>query len=120
MDLNQENERLRDLLDVKDARIAELEGLVSDRAVRFPPEWDLSQIQSELLRFLLKRHTATQETIHAFLFAERKDGGPNLSIVRCHVFHLRRKLKPHGIKVDWLPDRGYFLSDNMKRKIRDR
>ncbi|MBN9669930.1 helix-turn-helix domain-containing protein [Roseibium aggregatum] len=117
MDLNQENARLRDLLDVKDARIAELEGLVSDRVVSFPQEWDLSQIQSEMLRFLLKR-PGKKESLHAALYWDRDDGGPDVRNVPVHVCLLRRKLKPHGIEISWLPDRGYFLSDDMKLKIR--
>ncbi|MBG6147560.1 MAG: helix-turn-helix domain-containing protein [Roseibium album] len=116
--LDYEIVHLREQLERKEARIAELERLIADQQVIFPPEWDLTRIQTRILRFLLKRTFANREQIHAFLYADREDGGPELENVRVHICLLRKKLKPRGVNISWLVGMGYRLDDDTKEKIR--
>jgi DNA-binding response OmpR family regulator len=116
--LDYEIVHLREQLEQKEARIAELERLIADQQIAFPPEWDLTRIQTRILRFLLKRNFANREQIHAFLYADRDDGGPELENVRVHICLLRKKLKPHGVNISWLVGMGYRLDDDTKELIR--
>jgi len=116
--LDYEIVHLRAQLEQKEARIAELERLIADQQITFPPDWDLTRIQTRILRFLLKRSFANREQIHAFLYADREDGGPELENVRVHICLLRKKLKPHGVNISWLGGMGYRLDDATKEKIR--
>ncbi|MET1415092.1 helix-turn-helix domain-containing protein [Roseibium sp. HPY-6] len=116
--LDYEIVHLRAQLEQKEARIAELERLIADQQIVFPTQWDLTRIQTRILRFLLKRNFANREQIHAFLYADRDDGGPELENVRVHICLLRKKLKPHGVNINWLVGMGYSLDDDTKEQIR--
>lgn len=110
--------RLRERLEQKEARIAELERLVSEQQIAFPLAWNLTRIQTLILKFLLKRNFANSDQIHAFLYADRIDGGPETENVRVHICLLRKKLKPHGVTINWLAGVGYRLDDEAKNRIR--
>ncbi|MBG6158275.1 DNA-binding response OmpR family regulator [Labrenzia sp. EL_159] len=120
MDLARENARLREQLEIKEAAIVELRGLIADQSVQLPPQWKLTRIQCRILRFLLKRSAATREEIHAYLYGHKEDGGPDLENIRVHVCLLRKKLKPLDVTVGWCQDGGYYLSTKTKDKIRSK
>ncbi|MEM9631838.1 MAG: helix-turn-helix domain-containing protein [Pseudomonadota bacterium] len=115
---NRELNRLREQLEMKEAQIAALQTLVSDRKIQFPHDWELTRIQVQILRLLLKRNIATPEQIHAFLYADREDGGPDVGNVRVHICLLRKKLKRHNVVISWIAGEGYSLSYEMKDLIR--
>lgn len=117
MNLAHENAQLREQLELKDAEIAELRGLIFDQEVRIPSEWNLTRIQARILRLLLKHDAATREKLHTCLYGDRADGGPELDNIRVHICLLRKKLKPRGMSVGWCQERGYYLDEPTKSRI---
>ncbi|MEQ8784587.1 MAG: winged helix-turn-helix domain-containing protein [Roseibium album] len=118
IEIDCETERLRERLERKEARIAQLEQLVFEQQIIFPLEWKLTHAQTLILQFLLKRGFASTEQIHTCLYADRIDGGPEIEIVRVYICQLRKKLKPHGLKIIRVVRLGYRLDEETKTKIR--
>lgn len=112
-------ERIRDL----EAALAQL-----TNAPKVPLVLKLTPCETRALEVLLRRHSASKEQLLAEMYAHRYHGDdlPEIKIVDVFICKLRRKLAPHGIKIETRWGAGYTLPmesrvalDHMRRKELD-
>ena len=112
-------ERIRDL----EAALAQLTNMPA-----VPLALKLTPKEASMLAALLRRHSANKEQLLAEMYAHRYHGDdlPEIKIVDVFVCKLRKKLAPHGIKIETMWGVGYVLPmesrvalDHMRRKELD-
>lgn len=108
-----------------DDKIAELQEEIRQlRVIAFgtdiviPAEWKLSRTQTALLQCLAAREVVTWDTWASACTALNPnfDAGP--AVMKVHVSHLRRKLRPVGIVVYLRHGVGYSLEPRVRARLR--
>lgn len=104
-------------------RVRQLEGVLKDDSW-VPAGWGLTAIETTIINVLLKRSIATKEAIHAALYGDDDDGGPDEKIIDVHICKLRPKISPFGLSIDtvWgqgfrLPPDSFAVLDAMQRGL---
>jgi hypothetical protein len=60
----------------------------------------LTAMQRRIVKLLKRRGSATGDELRDALWGDDPNGGPDsLSNLYVHIFHLNRRLKPHGLRV---------------------
>lgn len=93
--------------------IPQLQDQIRIRALKLTPE------QTRILSLLLKREITTLEILYES-YSHRFDAPlflPNL--VRVHIYNLRRKLTPLGVKIKKVWGIGYSISADDKKRIHE-
>lgn len=86
--------------------------------IEFRPDLRISPSQLKILSALLAYELATKQRLHGLLYAHDPSGGADPKIVDVLVCKLRQRLKPHGISIETCWGRGYFLTSEMKEKLK--
>lgn len=122
MDANvSEIARLRDQVWARDERIRQLEQEITGsndlnikgEALRL----GLSPVETKVWGVLRSREIASQKTIYTVLYGARLYDPPEESIVRAHIFNMRRKIGPHGYHITnyhghgWKLERGEYVPE---------
>lgn len=106
-----------------EAEIARLENRMRDLEqvlglnLAAPAEFRLSRGQAVLFNILLRREAVTREALHLALCARSQNDGPGIGIVATIIYQLRRKLRPHGVKIDNIHGQGYRMTPESKTKV---
>lgn len=103
--LQVQNTRLRCEIAEKDETIRQLRDLLKDNSQL--PDWlpKLTPLEEQTLRMLMRRSLLTQDAFRTL----RPDADTDGNNMRVHVFRIRRKLKPFGVRIESLWGRGYAL-----------
>jgi two-component system cell cycle response regulator CtrA len=111
--LEAENERLRD-------EIERLQGmLVEGASDHLPVLFRLTGSERRLLGVLMQNERATKQTIMDGLYFVGVDDEPEIKIVDVFVCKIRKKLAPFDIHISTLWGSGYYLTPDMKAKVRE-
>lgn len=86
------------------------------RGLIFPPKWKLYRAEEAMLVRL-----ASHDGPVAIASLERdriRARGPVGRPVRVHICYLRKKLAPHGVKIETVYDKGYALTPEAREIVR--
>lgn len=101
-----EVKRLRWQLDEAREEIRQLKESIQPPKM-FLPNWKLFPTEQRILSAFYLHHDLHEETIRRLL----KHPDPvSLNIVRVHICHLRRKIKPRGVVIKTVHSWGYRLA----------
>lgn len=85
--------------------------------VKFPSVLSLTPLQERLLRVLRAEDWATRQRLHDEIYTSLGRDRVQANI-KVQIFHLRRRLKPHGIKIEAVGRKGWRLPAAAKRKLK--
>lgn len=108
--LEAENERLRDKIYMLE------EGLGIHELL--PAEWCLTGKEAAVLGHLIKRDIGTKRSIMTALYASGGIDEPEMKIVDVFVCKLRKKMATLDVTIETRWGEGYFLTPEMKTKIK--
>ncbi len=108
--LTAENDALRE-------RVAFLEDALFSADVVLPLEWGLSPSEKRMFGALLARESITKEHLLTAVHGVRAGDAPGIQIVDVFICHIRRKLKPFGIRIETLRGEGYRLDAETRRAL---
>lgn len=111
-----ENDKLRLQNEELQYRVCELQEAVGTR-FDVPMCFPLTRRETELFGVLMQRELATKEMILTALYGGMDE--PCLKIVDVFVCKMRKKLNGFGIEISTLWGRGYYLSKEMKARVRE-
>lgn len=111
-DLRAENDELRE-------RVRQLEDLLRPSAVTVPPQWRLTATEAAVFRHLVSRPMATFGSLEAALYSDRADDCPDRRILSVWIWKLRRKVEPHGVRIETVWGQGWRLHDRERYRSRD-
>lgn len=86
---------------------------------RSPLSMRLTRNEDVVLGVLLDSQTAEHHTVISALHASGSMCESGLNIVKVHMCHLRKELKPLGVEIENIWGRGYTLADGAKDKLRE-
>lgn len=104
---------LREEVDFLRAENAYLKNLFDDEA-RFPPKWNLTRRESQLLQAMARGAMRKEAIVDAIW---REEQGPK--IIDVFICKLRRKLAPHGIAIVTVWGVGYRIADDALDLVRE-
>lgn len=85
---------------------------MSDELFEMRRAFRLSEVLAQLLRLLLTENRVTQQMIeHDYRLS---------TDAKVAIHRLRRRLKPHNIRIETLRGDGYWLEPEMKQQIEHR
>ena len=108
--LERENADLRE-------RLAYLEGALGG-GLRLPAAWALSPSQEKLVAVLLCRSFVSRDAAMAAVYRDTGRDEPSEKIVDVMIYHVRKKLKPHGIEIRTAVARGYCIDEPLRSRLR--
>ena len=109
--LEVENEALRD-------RVRVLEDMLVDH-VALPIEWALSRQESLLFAGLVHRGLLTKDGAMAVVYGGLgRERDVNPKIIDVFICKIRKKLKPHGVRIETLWGRGWQLAAEDRARFR--
>ena len=108
--LRDENARLRE-------QTAYLQGALTCGFLA-PLEWRLTPQENRFLGALATRQLATRELIMAALYHHRGVDEAEMKVIDVFACKLRKKLKPHDIKIHTVWGRGYRLDEATRTRLR--
>lgn len=82
-----------------------------------PFEWGLSPHQTRCFGVLLNRAMASNDAFMAALYHDDGREPANPKIVDVMVCHIRRKLKPFGIRIYTVWGQGYAIPEEQRRRL---
>ena len=59
----------------------------------------------------------TKEHVYKALYASKQGDAPDPKILDQIIYLIRKKLRPHGIEIKFMIDKGYTMSDANKAKL---
>ena len=65
--------------------------------------------EAQLLALLMKRTAVTRDGLYYVLYGAEDDDKPGLKTVEVHLFNLRRKIAPLGVKIINRPNGGWEI-----------
>ena len=80
----------------------------------FPLGVYLTPAQQTVFRCLVGQEVATKEGLYQAITSDRPEPWPDPKIVDVHIHHLRKKLGPHGARIETLWGVGYRLIDRHR------
>lgn len=105
-------------------RVADLEDeliILKDaigNSIEIAPQWRLTAQQELLMRLLMKRVSASSETVGAVAAWKCRSGGPFVQhYAAVLVYYLRKKLDPHGIKIVTQHSVGWLFDRDTKARV---
>jgi len=102
-----------------EARVAQLEAAMGMDFLA-PLEWRLTTAETRVFGVLMARELATIDACLASLYRDVARDEAQPKIVDVFVCKIRRKLRPHGVKIETLWGRGYYLAPDVKAAVRAR
>lgn len=84
-----------------------------------PAGWGLSQSHAVIVGVLLARDLATHEALMTALYAGRADDPPCPKVLHVFMHDVRARLRAQDISVSTERGRGWFLTADMKAKLRE-
>ena len=106
-----ENEMLRE-------QIAKLELLLGMQAAA-PIEFRLTGKEEGVFGVLMAREIATKEMVMFALYSSLGKDEAEPKIVDVFICKIRRKLKPFGIDIKTVWGKGYYLTPEAKRSVKE-
>ncbi len=100
--------RLRDEIELLQEQVRQLQAVLVNDEIDIPCWYGLTAKEERLYRHLMSRRIVTDESILQALYSGADDF-PVSHIVNVWICKLRRKLRPHGIKIVTHWGRGYSL-----------
>jgi two-component system cell cycle response regulator CtrA len=97
-----------------ETRIAELEDALG-AGINFITEFPLSPIEADVLALLYKRAFASREQIATRMKNGCERGDKDIDVYICR---LRKKLSPHNIKIETRWGEGFYITREMKERLR--
>lgn len=111
--------RLRERVEELEAENENLRAAMrNELRAAFPPEWKLQPMQTAILALLVRRGRVSHQQLHAHLYADRPDGGEDISIetFKVHICRLRKRLGcPEGIVS--IHGVGYRLTGELRARL---
>lgn len=77
----------------------------------------LTRKQAQLLGVLMARPIVNHDVLFTALYSA-KPHAPGSGVIAAHIFHLRNKLKKFGIEIMTKSWEGYYMTPEMKEKVR--
>ena len=79
----------------------------------------LTRTETMIVGMLLRQQHVRTEGIYAALCirASRDSDVPNPEVVRVHICHIRKKLAPHGIRINTKYWHGYYWMDGESKRL---
>ena len=105
-----------------DARFATLEhrvALLEDAlglTYSVPIEWGLTLTEARLFGLIRKVPVVRLERLRLALYADQADF-PQDATMYAHICNIRRKLKPHGIRINTANGVGYWLDQETRARL---
>lgn len=102
------------------AKVAYLEEVLTGDHLSLPPEWRLTRSEARMFGCLVGSPFATKQMLMTALYFDRPDDDePDIKIIAIHMCHLRRKLAPFGIAIEFGEiGRGYCLPDDARARFK--
>jgi two-component system cell cycle response regulator CtrA len=111
-----ENEKLRTQVEDLQYRIDDLEFAIGSR-LDAPICFQLTKREAQMLGVMMTHHdVVTKEMFLTAMYGGMDE--PNLKIIDVFICKLRKKLARFGIEISTMWGRGYYLTKEMKAKIR--
>ena len=100
-------------------RIEELEDLLGLRVPVPRSDLELTKIERQLLGILYRGGLISSEFAHRAIYGLRSEcDQPNLKIIDVFISRLRRKLRPHAIKLSTQWGEGYYFDAENRAKLK--
>ena len=102
--------------------VEELRDALSNRDTLAPyiNVFDLTKVQARFLHALMQREMVARESLYSVLYFDKDDDKrPEPKILDVILSHVRKKLKPHNIKIDTVQGVGFSLTLPNRYKVRD-
>lgn len=64
-----------------------------------PPALQMPRIRQRIFDLLARHGEIHKEVLHTAIWGSDPNGGPEMSVLRAHVWHLNRELRPYGQAV---------------------
>lgn len=95
-------------------QLRQLREELAPSSVVIPREWKLTASQSRVFAHMTTRELVTHSSIMLALYSDRPADHPDPRIVPVFVAKIRRKLAPHGVRIDTVWGQGFSLVDRQK------
>ncbi len=114
----------RERIKTLEAEVADLRHQIAQpapgQAFEVPPELKLTARERTLFLKLMSAAEVTKEQLFYDVYSDvvGTDDEPDIKIIDVYVHKLRKKLDPHGVKIETMWGSGYFISAVDKAKLR--
>jgi two-component system, cell cycle response regulator CtrA len=106
--------RLQDEID----HLKQALGTLSHPPAEWETDWGLTGPESIILAALIKHRVVTRDALMAALYSGRgPDAEPDSGIIDVFIYRIRRKLRPRGIAIVTVRERGWMLSPEDRRRL---
>lgn len=96
-------------------RIIQLETVLG--AVPAPLALGLTQSQGRIFSVLMRRQMATKEQLIAAVYTDFGREPPVYDTIHVFIVKIRKKLKKLGIRIRTIPQHGYAIDADQKKKL---
>jgi hypothetical protein len=82
----------------------------------------LARLQASFMSLLMRRNEVTKAALHLVIESCRRPNQKfetDIKMVDVVICHLRKRLRPYGLKVDTLWSSGYYMAPNMRNRAQD-
>lgn len=85
---------------------------------QMPLQWGLSPSKGKLMAALVERPIVSKDDLHAVLYRDDPDGGPDDKIICVFIRKIRRKIGPFGWSIATFWREGYWIPAEQRELIK--